>query len=271
MRYIRALKKQLDFKARLIDIYDMNGEPLPPMLIPSEQEAVKYPKSTYCALRVNAGTLHLILRDEEIALPPNSLWIAQSKKIESVKAQGTVTVTFYNFSNEKAPAFFRPDRVYHVPFTRLEEQLKQTMLLPERENELALNSALHALFQAQYYGWISAYEKKDTAHSPYEEEIRKTAELIESDPGKKINFSQLSKSLNLSERNFRKLFTAVMGMSPKSYQQELRLKTAASILKEDERTMAEVSEELGYYSQFQFSRDFKKRFGVTPTDYKKNP
>lgn len=269
MKYVRALKKQLDFTGKLVDLYDISAEIAPCPGAKSNYEQNKYPKSMYSAIRVVSGEAVLHTRDEVIHLSQGSLFIVPSKSIKTLLSQQAVTMTIYNFTSEKAPVFFQTQQLYHIPYDRQEEHLKQMALSPERENELTANSALHALFRLQYYGWMTAYEKKSTGHGPYEKEIRQAAELIESDPGNKINFTELSQSLNLSERNFRKMFTIIMGMSPKAYQQELRLKTAASVLKDENRTMSEISEELGYYSQFQFSRDFKKRFGVTPSEYKK--
>lgn len=269
MKYIRALKKQLEFTGKLVELYDISSEIPPSIVSKTDFEGNKYPKSMYSALRMVSGEALLNTKNNHIPLTQGSLYLIQSKLIQSLTSQAPVTMSVYHFTSEKVPVFFQTDQIYLIPYDRQEEQLKQMMLAPERENELAANSALHALFRLQYYSWVTAYKNKSTNHGPYEKEIRQVAERIESDPGKKISFTQLSESLNLSERNFRKMFTLIMGMSPKAYQQELRLKTAAYALRDGSVTMAEIAEDLGYYSQFQFSRDFKKRFGVTPTEYKK--
>lgn len=268
MKTMRVLKKQLEFTGKLVDMFEWSGEILSASLQNTVDEN-KYPKGMYSAIRVISGEGVLQTKDAETPLSQGALYFIHSRAVKAFHTKKPINLVIYNFTSEKSLIFFQPEQLYRIPYGRQEEQLNQMMLSPERETDLAANSALVALFRLQYYNWIDFYEKKSVVHHPYEKEIRQAAELIESDPGQKINFSDLSRSLNLSERNFRKMFTLIMGMAPKAYQQELRLKTAAAVLKEKERTMAEISEELGYYSQFQFSRDFKKRFGVTPSEYKK--
>lgn len=269
MKYIRTLKKQLEFTGRLVDFYDISAEAPPQMLTKTNFEENKYPKGMYSAIRIRTGEAELFQKDSSFHLTPDTLLLTLSRSIQTLHSREPATMCIYNFTSEKSPVFFQTDLLYHIPLSRQEEQLNQMMLSPERENNLAANSALHALFRLQYYSWISAYEAKRTAQVPYQDEIQRAAELIERDPGKKISYTELSRTLNLSERNFRKRFTQIIGMSPKAYQQDLRMRAAAAMLKEQDTTMAEISEELGYYSQFQFSRDFKKRFGVNPSEYKK--
>ena len=80
--------------------------------------------------------------------------------------------------------------------------------------------------------------------------------------------SELARELHLSERNFRKYFTEEMGVSPKAYLQTVRLQRAKELLRTPGQSISEISESVGYYSQFQFSRDFKKEFGLTPSAYR---
>ena len=49
---------------------------------------------------------------------------------------------------------------------------------------------------------------------------------------------------------------------------EARLEHAKDLLRAGEQSISEISEAVGYYSQFQFSRDFKKEYGLTPSDYR---
>lgn len=66
---------------------------------------------------------------------------------------------------------------------------------------------------------------------------------------------------------FRKLFTAAYGMSPMSYVHKLRIEKAKEMLRGDFGTVSDISSSLGYSSLYDFSRDFKKRVGKSPSKY----
>ena len=59
-----------------------------------------------------------------------------------------------------------------------------------------------------------------------------------------------------------------MNLSPKQYHCQIKLMNAAAQLKNTSAQIAEVADSLGYYSPYQFCRDFKAHFGVTPTEYR---
>lgn len=269
MNYIRTLKKQLDFTGSLIDLYELENFLGTYTVTKDNLSEQNYPKGMYTLIRILSGELIVTTKDETLVLKAEGLLILFCKNIRTLTAYTNTTVTFYNFISEKIPLFFQLEQLYYISFDQQETHQKKSMLSPNRIDDLIANSALNAIFRAQYYDWIQVYKKDRLGHDAYEQDIRQAVEYIEENLGEKINFTQLSKTLNLSERNFRKMFTLIMGNSPKAYQQDLRLKTAASLIKSSNKSMAEISEEMGYYSQFQFSRDFKTRFGTTPSAYKK--
>ena len=55
-----------------------------------------------------------------------------------------------------------------------------------------------------------------------------------------------------------------------SYYHTKRMNTAKFLLTENKRTASEVAELLGYSSIYTFSRAFKKQFGMSPSEYRKN-
>ena len=67
---------------------------------------------------------------------------------------------------------------------------------------------------------------------------------------------------------FRK-FKAITGNSPHEFMDTIRLQYAAKLLEQGNMNVSEVAYEVGYNNPQYFSKRFKARFGVEPTEYKK--
>ncbi len=83
------------------------------------------------------------------------------------------------------------------------------------------------------------------------------------------SITALAKMCGISEDYFRKLFKNIYGMSPRKYINERRLSYAREILKSGLYTVAESAEASGFTDMSHFSREFKKAFGVCPSEYTK--
>lgn len=79
----------------------------------------------------------------------------------------------------------------------------------------------------------------------------------------------LARSIYLSNSRFLAIFRSVTGMSPGQYFEHERYLKACLLLSRDELTISEISERLGYYSAFHFSRKFKTQSGLPPNVYRK--
>ena len=101
------------------------------------------------------------------------------------------------------------------------------------------------------------------------EKISPAVEYMAQNCNKSITNAELAEMCGLSTVYFRKLFTALMGESPISYLHAVRIKKAKELLKTDYGTLTDLALTLGYPSLYDFSRDFKKRVGESPTKYSK--
>lgn len=85
-----------------------------------------------------------------------------------------------------------------------------------------------------------------------------------------MDMEQLAKELNVGYPWFRKAFKEIMGTSPGQYHLNIRLESATRLLKETDLTVTQISHQLGFESEFYFSRIFKKKIGVAPRHYRQN-
>lgn len=82
-----------------------------------------------------------------------------------------------------------------------------------------------------------------------------------------ISNEVLAQKCNLSEVYFRKLFSKIYGVTPKQYILDIRINKAKQLLTEGIIKVSSISEECGFTNQYHFSRIFKLKTGLTPTDY----
>jgi AraC-like DNA-binding protein len=83
-----------------------------------------------------------------------------------------------------------------------------------------------------------------------------------------IQVGEMAEFMRLSRSHFTRLFTREMGMSPRMYLEDLRLKTAADLLSGEGATVKETAARCGIYDPNYFCRLFKKHFGLSPGKYK---
>ena len=83
-----------------------------------------------------------------------------------------------------------------------------------------------------------------------------------------ISLIDLSEACHVSISYIKYLFSHYAGISPKSYFLHLRAKEVATML-DSGKTVAEISDFMGFSSPNYLSLFFKKQFGHTPTEYRR--
>ena len=78
----------------------------------------------------------------------------------------------------------------------------------------------------------------------------------------------LSQELAVSYSSLYAKVKALTGSSPLAFLNTYRMNVAMEMLQSGDYTVAEVADHVGSSTPFNFSRDFKKHFGVTPSSVK---
>ena len=84
-----------------------------------------------------------------------------------------------------------------------------------------------------------------------------------------ITVDNLAKELNISRSYFSTIFRKYMGKSPQQYLVEVRLDKAAELIANYGYSVGDAAMSAGYTDIFNFSKMFKRRFGVSPSTYGK--
>ncbi|MDR2619326.1 MAG: AraC family transcriptional regulator [Treponema sp.] len=92
--------------------------------------------------------------------------------------------------------------------------------------------------------------------------------LLQNNLYRDIAVEEMAAAMRLSRSHFTRLFTSVMGQSPRKYLEELRLKTALDVLCSENLPVKEAAARAGIYDVNYFCRIFKKRYGLPPGKYR---
>lgn len=95
------------------------------------------------------------------------------------------------------------------------------------------------------------------------------SEYMKEHIGEKLSLSSLALEMGVSVSTLKKAFQKESGGGVNSYYIDLKLSRAAKMLCESDKTVGEISDELGFSSQFYFSEQFKSRYGLPPLAYRK--
>jgi len=82
------------------------------------------------------------------------------------------------------------------------------------------------------------------------------------------DWDRLAGGLGLTYEQFRKKFSAAMGMPPAQYRLARRMDQAALRLRADDAPLKAIAAELGFCDEFHFSKLFKRRTGISPSAYR---
>ncbi len=105
----------------------------------------------------------------------------------------------------------------------------------------------------------------------YQARINMAFDYIETNLDQNFTLEELAQAASFSKFHFHRIFMAFVGETPFQFISRVRLERAASYLLSDpDEPIAEVAFRCGYGDISVFSRNFKSKFGINPTQYRKN-
>ncbi|QCX34871.1 response regulator [Caloramator sp. E03] len=137
------------------------------------------------------------------------------------------------------------------------------LLKPAKPSEIveAINKAITSI---QFNENISSLEINAMNKSLIQEAI----DYIHKNYSKNINLESVASFVHLNPQYFSRYFKANVGMTFIEYLSKLRIKKAKELLELTDKSISEISFEVGYIDPGYFSKVFSKFEGVTPNKFK---
>jgi len=119
-------------------------------------------------------------------------------------------------------------------------------------------------------GYLAAFEKqKGFSGNRVEKIIGNARFAMQNNLTGELDIRQLARDNNVGYAYFRKMFKKYMGVSPLRYHLNLRIMRSRELLLTSDKSINEISDELGFTSVYYFSRLFKNKTGLSPTKFRK--
>jgi AraC-like DNA-binding protein len=97
-------------------------------------------------------------------------------------------------------------------------------------------------------------------------EMARVISIMEGKYSEKIDVQQLADSANMSVSAFHKTFKEVTANSPLQYLKKIRLSRARDLIVQKNMKAYLAADAVGYESPSQFSREFKRHYGLSPAE-----
>ncbi len=134
-------------------------------------------------------------------------------------------------------------------------------------HEVAVETAKALLLETPRM-WQSAYGASPPRSAHDDEAVRRAQDWLFRNFKQEVSLDDLAARVGMSPRNFARRFTAATGETPLGYLHRLRIDAARHLLETRGKSIADVSQAVGYDDLGFFRRLFKRHTGTPPQAYR---
>lgn len=227
-----------------------------------------YHVSANTIVLIMPGQLHAIDQFEECSMEYENIIFNPSMLLP--KKPDTASREFINpliHGQVTVPTVFTPVYPYYTDVAAPIDACDEICKTMPQGYELFIKSQLFQLFfvlenKCRNYG-------KKQQNPKNLEKMKVIIKYVENNYAQKITIADVAELTGFSESHFMRYFKDTMGTSFVDYLKDYRLTMAARLLTASDSSVLAISEEVGFENLSYFNRAFKKKYLVTPSQYRK--
>ena len=242
----------------------------PGFLFPGE--TLSTAKLTY----VDQGQLHsvadgndLLLQRGDLVLYAPGQWHMQYANTD--EAPRFVTVTFSAVPDPFPSLINRKFTLSQELAGLLQKCLQEQEQKSEYSQDIIINS-IELLLLLLMQGQTAPAQPLKTPYALHSENeiIRRAQQFVGNHIREKLSVPLVARKVDVSPSYLTALFHKHLQISPGEYIRRVKLQESKLLIREGKLNFTEIAAALNYSTVHHFSRQFKEKFGITPTDYAKS-
>ncbi len=230
------------------------------------------PELTY----VDQGALHSVTDGQDILLQPGDIaffgpnqWHMHYADMDV--APRYVTISFDLEGVDITPLLNRKFAAPQPAVKLIQQMLQEQEQMDEYSSDMILSQLNQLVLILLRFADVPAGKRKASNAIHSENEITSRAQqYISTHVREKLSVPIVGKNVDVSPSYLTSLFHKHLQISPGEYIRRIKLQESKQMIREGSMNFTEISEALQYSTVHHFSRQFKEKFGITPTEYAKS-
>ncbi|MBQ7416174.1 MAG: helix-turn-helix transcriptional regulator [Oscillospiraceae bacterium] len=225
---------------------------------------------------VDQGSLHSVADGVDLPLSKGDMviygadqWHMQYADIGV--APRFVTISFDLEGSDLAPLLNRKISPPQAAVTLLQQMLREQEHMDAYSTDIII-SQLNILLLILLRSDGAPAEKLKASNSLHSDNeiIRRAQQVISTHIREKLTVPTVAARVNVSPSYLTALFHKKLQISPGEYIRRMKLQESKQMIRENSMNFTQIAEALQYSTVHHFSRQFKEKFGITPSEYAKS-
>lgn len=230
-------------------------------------------RSDYLLFYIAKGREHFFLDNETIADAGSFIFFRPFEKQEHIYLENK-TGEFYYVHFNAPPDFdlfgFKSSTIYDSkPSTTICDIFEEIISELQRKQP-----AYEKFCASKVFSLLSILERKTKKESSpqgrYFDKISFIIQKMNMEYQIDYNLEDYARMCNMSKFHFLRVFKDITGVSPLEYRNSIRLNHVKEQLRDTNIPISEIAKNAGYTSSSYFSDTFKKKIGISPSQYRKS-
>lgn len=116
---------------------------------------------------------------------------------------------------------------------------------------------------------VSSEKQREQYTAPHVDIVKEIHQKLISDLQNRPTIEELSKEFLINTTTLKATFKGIYGQPIGAYMKEYRMKQAAVLLRQTQKSIAEIANEVGYENQSKFAISFRDIMKISPVEYRK--